>query len=92
MLRPICAIAQFMNWAPLIPFHELCNRFAQHMNWARKYCSVHELCSACARKKYFHAPLLEFLKKHSNVVNTEFWSCHITNFCFECLFLCSEIH
>ena len=28
-----------------------------------KYCSVHELCSACARKLFFHARLLDFFFK-----------------------------
>ena len=84
------------------PVHELGTYNAQLMNCAiglpstwpgqETYCSVHELCSACARKLFFHARLLEFFQKHNNVVNIVFWWCHITISCMECLFVCSEIH
>ena len=83
MLCPIREIAQFMNCAIGMP-----------STWTgqEKYCSVHELCSACAWKLFFRARWLDFFQKHYNVANIEFWWCHITTLCIKCLFLCSETH
>ena len=78
------------------PVHELGASNAQFVKWAiglpsswtgqEKYCPVHELCNARAREKTFRAQLFVFSLKHNNVVNIEFWWCHITIFCMQSLF------